>query len=101
MPARAAAGTTVREFCGVQTAAVFGGLASELAALTVGCGVYDLGLAGTPRITGADRVRWLNGMVTNGEGSKSGQLNYTFLLNAQGRSRVTARSAQPRMHCTL
>jgi folate-binding protein YgfZ len=84
--AGAAAGVTVREFCGVQTAAVFGGFASELAALTAGCGVYDLGWLARLRITGADRVRWLNGMVTNTvKDLKPGQLNYTFLLNAQGR----------------
>ena len=38
------------------------------------------------RMTGEDRVRWLNGMVTNTvKGLAAGQLNYTFLLNAQGR----------------
>jgi folate-binding protein YgfZ len=81
-----AAGARVREFCGAQTSAVFGGFASELAALIAGRGVYDLGWLARLRITGADRVRWLNGMVTNTvKDLKPGQLNYTFLLNAQGR----------------
>ncbi len=38
------------------------------------------------RVTGADRVRWLNGMVTNSIQSLApGQGNYNFVLNAQGR----------------
>ena len=37
-------------------------------------------------ITGSDRVRWLNGMVTNSvKALAPGQHNYTFILNAQGR----------------
>ncbi len=37
-------------------------------------------------VTGADRVRWLNGMVTNNvQALKPGEGAYTFLLNAQGR----------------
>jgi aminomethyltransferase len=38
------------------------------------------------RITGQDRVRWLNGMVTNTiQDLKSGEGNYNFLLSVQGR----------------
>ena len=38
------------------------------------------------RVTGADRVRWLNGMVTNSIQSLApGEGNYNFALNAQGR----------------
>ena len=38
------------------------------------------------RITGSDATRWLNGMVTNSIQSLiSGEGNYNFLLNAQGR----------------
>ncbi len=38
------------------------------------------------RITGSDRVRWLNGMVTNTvKALAPGEHNYTFVLNAQGR----------------
>ena len=37
------------------------------------------------RVTGEDRVRWLNGMVTNSVQSLTpGQGNYNFVLNAQG-----------------
>ena len=38
------------------------------------------------RVTGDDRVRWLNGMVTNSvQALAPGEGNYNFLLNAQGR----------------
>ena len=38
------------------------------------------------RVTGEDRVRWLNGMVTNStQDLKPGHGNYNFFLNAQGR----------------
>ncbi len=48
--------------------------------------MYDLSFLVRFRITGEDRVRWLNGMVTNTvKDLASGELNYTFLLNAQGR----------------
>jgi folate-binding protein YgfZ len=77
---------TLREFAGVHTPAHFAGLSAELAALTGGCGVYDLGWRARLRMTGEDRVRWLNGMVTNTvKDLAAGRLNYTFLLNAQGR----------------
>ena len=38
------------------------------------------------RVTGSDRVRWLNGMATNNiQALKPGEGNYNFFLNAQGR----------------
>ena len=38
------------------------------------------------RVTGSDATRWLNGMVTNSiQSLASGEGNYNFLLNAQGR----------------
>ncbi len=74
------------EFAGARTRAFFSSPAEELRALTTDAGVYDLGWRARFRITGEDRVRWLNGMVTNTvKGLAPGQLNYTFLLNAQGR----------------
>ena len=37
-------------------------------------------------VTGEDRVRWLNGMVTNSiQAMGTGEGSYSFLLNAQGR----------------
>ena len=38
------------------------------------------------RVTGEDRVRWLNGMVTNSiQDLKDGEATYNFLLSVQGR----------------
>src|SRR5438067_1696808 len=42
--------------------------------------------AGWIAVTGSDRVRWLNGMVTNSvQALTPGEGSYSFLLNAQGR----------------
>ncbi len=74
------------EFAGARTGSFFTDPSEELQALHQRAGVYDLGWRSRFRITGDDRVRWLNGMVTNTvKGLATGQLNYTFLLNAQGR----------------
>ncbi len=79
-------GATVREYAGVGTAARFGDPSAEFAAITRDCGVYDLGWRGKIAVTGGDRSRWLNGMVTNNiKDLKPNHGNYNFLLNAQGR----------------
>ncbi len=71
---------------GALTPHVFTTLDQELAALTTGAGVYDLGYKTWLQITGSDRLRWLNGMVSNTiQGLPEGHWNYNFLLNAQGR----------------
>lgn len=58
---------------------------AELAALRSGCGVYDLGFRAKISVTGGDRVRWLNGMVTNNiRDLAEGHGVYAFLLNPQG-----------------
>lgn len=58
----------------------------ELTALTASAGIYDLGYLAFLKITGSDRLRWLNGMVTNTVQSlEEDHWNYSFLLNAQGR----------------
>jgi folate-binding protein YgfZ len=74
------------EYRGATSAARFGDPRSEFAALRGACGVYDLGYRAKISLTGADRVRWLNGMVTNNIrdlAARSGV--YAFLLNPQGR----------------
>jgi folate-binding Fe-S cluster repair protein YgfZ len=54
-------------------------------ALTSTCGVYSLSARAKIRLTGSDRVRWLNGMVTNNiRDLKTGHGAYAFLLNPQG-----------------
>lgn len=56
----------------------------ELTALVAGCGVYRPQRA-LFALTGRDRVRWLNGMVTNNiRDLAPGQGVYAFVLNAPG-----------------
>jgi folate-binding protein YgfZ len=74
------------EYCGATTAAGFGDPQEEFFALINRCGVYDLGFRARIAITGADRVRWLNGMVSNNIRDLAvGHGVYAFLLNPQGR----------------
>lgn len=71
---------------GVETIAAFSDPASELRTLTSGCGVFDLGWRAKIMVTGEDRVRWLNGMVTNNvKDLPLRHGNYNFLLSPQGR----------------
>lgn len=57
----------------------------QLDALLHSTGVAPLSL-GWIRVTGSDRVRWLNGMATNSvQQLAPGQGAYNFFLNAQGR----------------
>jgi len=78
-------GASLAEYRGAITTARFGDPQKELAALRLGCGVYDLGFRVKISLTGGDRVRWLNGMVTNNIRDLGvGHGIYAFLLNAQG-----------------
>jgi folate-binding protein YgfZ len=71
---------------GATTATLFSNVHEEFSALLNGCGVYDLGLRARISLTGSDRVRWLNGMVTNNiRDLAAGSGVYAFLLNPQGR----------------
>jgi folate-binding protein YgfZ len=59
---------------------------TELGHLMHSAAIYDLGYLTRIRITGKDRVRWLNGMVTNNTRDMAeGTGLYSFVLNAQGR----------------
>jgi folate-binding protein YgfZ len=81
-----AAGATVRDYLGAETASGFGDPRREYVELRSGAAVYDLGWRAKIVATGADRVRWMNGMVTNNiRDLAPGHGNYNFLLNAQGR----------------
>ena len=69
---------------GISSAAAGGG-AREFQTLGSGCGVYDLSARAKIRLSGNDRVRWLNGMVTNNIRDLAPNHGvYCFLLNAQG-----------------
>jgi folate-binding protein YgfZ len=82
----AASGATLGDYSGANTAARFGDVNAEFAAITKSVAVYDLGWRGKIRVTGEDRVRWMNGMVTNNiRDLKPNQGNYNFLLSPQGR----------------
>lgn len=75
----------VGEYRGATTATRFSNAQTEFAALRSGCGVYDLGFRAKLSLSGGDRVRWLNGMVTNNIRDLAvGHGAYAFLLNPQG-----------------
>ena len=59
---------------------------TSLQALLGSAGVFDLGYRTFLRATGKDRVRWLNGMITQAVKTMApGQTGYTLILNPQGR----------------
>ena len=73
------------EYRGATTATAFSSPVTELAALRAGCGVYDLGFRAKIALAGKDRVRWLNGMVSNNiRDLAAGHGVYAFILNPQG-----------------
>jgi folate-binding protein YgfZ len=68
------------------TAPDYGDVRAEFQALLSGCGVYDLSWRSKIALTGGDRVRWLNGMISNNVRDLAPAHGvYAFLLNAQGR----------------
>jgi folate-binding protein YgfZ len=76
----------LQELAGARSFPVFSVTAQEVSALVEGAGAFDLGYRGQIAIGGADRLRWLNGMLTNNiQGLADGAGNYSFVLNAQGR----------------
>jgi folate-binding protein YgfZ len=74
------------DYRGVTRAARFTDPHAEFSALQNGCGIYDLGFRAWISLAGGDRVRWMNGMVTNNIRDLAvGHGVYAFLLNPQGR----------------
>ncbi len=79
------AGYNTGEYRGATSAARFADPNAEFTKLRTECGVYDLGYRSKISLTGGDRVRWLNGMVTNNiRDLAAGHGVYAFLLNPQG-----------------
>lgn len=77
---------TLAELAGGRSYGVFSVTSQETAALIEGAGAFDLGYRGQIAVGGADRLRWLNGMLTNNiQGLAQGSGSYSFVLNAQGR----------------
>ncbi len=82
----AASGARFGSYRGGDTAASFGDTAAEFRALLQGCAIVDMNWQAKLVLSGEDRVRWLNGMVTNNVRDLApGHGNYSFLLNAQGK----------------
>lgn len=82
-----AAGARLVPYRGAETAASFGDTASEFRALLEGAAVFAMSWQARLVLSGEDRVRWLNGMVTNN--IRDLALNhgaYSFVLNPQGRN---------------
>ena len=76
----------LESYRGAETAASFGDPAAEFRELLEGCGLYDMGWQAKLVLSGEDRVRWLNGMVTNNIRDLAvGHGVYNFVLTAQGR----------------
>src|SRR5690348_16237969 len=79
-------GARMGEYSEVETALSFGGVDREFRELRSGCAVYDLGWRAKVMVSGTDRVRWMNGMVTNNiKNLQVNRGNYNFVLNPQGR----------------
>ena len=82
-----AAGARLASYRGAETAASFGDTAGEFRALLEGAAVFDLSWQAKLVLSGEDRVRWLNGMVTNNIRDLAlNHGNYSFVLNPQGRN---------------
>jgi folate-binding protein YgfZ len=77
---------SLQELGGSLSFPVFSVFSQELAALIEGAGAFDLGHRGQIAVGSADRLRWLNGMLTNNLQALAERAgNYNFVLNAQGR----------------
>src|SRR5271170_6721789 len=76
----------LRRHAGMLTPQTFSSRDQEVAAALNRNAIIDLGYRTRLRITGEDRLRWLNGMVSNAiQTHPEGNGNYNFILNAQGR----------------
>ena len=85
IPTEKLAGLRRGEYAGAETALVFSDTRTEFAALRSGCGVYDLGWRRYFTVSARDRVRWLNGMISNNvRDLQPGHGVYAFVLNPQG-----------------
>ncbi len=95
-------GAVIGDYAGSRTPISFGAPERELEALRSGCAVFDLAWRAKLIITGEDRVRWTNGMVTNNiRDLKQQHGNYSFVLNAQGRIQNDATIVQRGDHLLL
>lgn len=74
------------EYAGTAGIPDFGNVPAEFEALLLNSGVYEITGRSKVSLTGSDRVRWLNGIITNNvRDLPAGHGVYAFLLNPQGR----------------
>jgi|ERR1700677_1907228 folate-binding protein YgfZ len=86
MNSAALSGAKASEQAGAKATPDHGDVRAEFHALLSGCGLYDLSWRAKIAVTGGDRVRWMNGMVSNNvRDLAAGHGVYAFMLNAQGR----------------
>ena len=71
-------------------------ISQQVTAVLHGLAYASLDQTGWIRVTGSDRVRWLNGMLTNSiQALTPGQGCYNFALNSQGRIQGDATAFAP------
>lgn len=82
----AAGDAHMEKYRGAETPSRFGDAAGEFRALLEGSAIFDMSWQAKLVLSGEDRVRWLNGMVTNNIRDLAPAHGvYSFLLSAQGR----------------
>jgi aminomethyltransferase len=82
----AGSGARFAMYAGAEAPLAFASPQAEFRALRGGSALLDLSWRAKLVLTGEDRSRWLNGMVTNNTRDLPlNQGNYSFVLNAQGR----------------
>ncbi len=80
-----ASGARLGSYRGAETPATFGDTSAEFDALLHGAAIFDLGWQAKLTISGKDRTRWLNGMITNNVRDLApGHGVYAFILTPQG-----------------
>ncbi len=80
-------GARLANYRGAETPASFGDPASEFGALLSRAALFDMSWQAKLVISGKDRTRWANGMVTNNiRDLEAGRGVYNFLLNPQGKN---------------
>lgn len=79
------AGATFAEWFGVELPEHFGDPGVEYEAAREGVGLLDMSFRGVIELTGRDRLRWLNGQVTNdAKDLKPGEGKLAAVLNVKG-----------------
>jgi folate-binding protein YgfZ len=80
------AGATCVERFGVEVPADYGDPLAEYQAVRSGAGLVDLSFRGMLRLTGGERLRWLNGQISNDvKALRDGEGKLASVLTAKGR----------------